>query len=474
MRWNRTCVLVTSCLVAGLPETAAGQGRPPDSGPPVPPALTVEVDCAGGDSINAALARPAGELTVEIRGFCREDVVVRRDRVTLRGGDPAVDGIRGAGAGDLPGDGVVRVEHARGVRIENLTLTGGARHGLAMLDATAVEVAGCRLVDNARAGLVPTVSSSVFVTDTTISGNGRQGILAFDDSLVQCLRCTIQEPGSAVLAVRGPDVEIRDSTLAGGGIAVLADTGGTVVRLTDTAVTATGFALVAFELTEIHVSGGSLSGGITGEWKSLLVLDGVVQTANPVGNFLDLDSTARLTEQTSLQGDFAVLGASTLLLEKGSTMGGNLACGSASDAFCDDPTRVAGTTSGCASCVKPPPCVATTGREYVISGAADQAAGILVDDFLRVYVNGSLVAEVTCCAPASPIAPAGPIRFTASTGDTLRVVAQDGNTCYSLGALFLQKADRSCLTQLTAPIAGPDCGAEPFGQVFFDQSSTLP
>ena len=120
----------------------------------------------------------------------------------------------------------------------------------------------------------------------------------------------------------------------------------------------------------------------------------------------------------------------------------------------------------------PPPCVATTGAEYVISGGPDPGAEIFVDDILRVFVNAGLVAEVSqggrCCPPVAPI------RFVADTGDILRVQAQDANDCYSLEALWLQKADGSCLTQLTGDIFGPNCGSEPPEQIFFDQNFTLP
>lgn len=117
-------------------------------------------------------------------------------------------------------------------------------------------------------------------------------------------------------------------------------------------------------------------------------------------------------------------------------------------------------------------CDASKGAEYVISGGADPSTGIFVDDILRVFVNGNLVAEVSqggrCCPPEAPI------HFIADTGDLLRVQAQDANNCYSLEALWLQRADGSCLTQLTENIGGPNCGSEPPEQIFFDQTFTLP
>jgi hypothetical protein len=119
-----------------------------------------------------------------------------------------------------------------------------------------------------------------------------------------------------------------------------------------------------------------------------------------------------------------------------------------------------------------PECEPTAGAEYILSGGADPSAGIFVDDYLRVYVNGDLITELTqgghCCPPADPV------HFIASTGDELRVEAQDANECYSLDPLFLQKNDGTCLMQLTEGIDGPDCGNEPPEQIFFDETFVLP
>jgi hypothetical protein len=110
--------------------------------------------------------------------------------------------------------------------------------------------------------------------------------------------------------------------------------------------------------------------------------------------------------------------------------------------------------------------------EYVISGGTDPGAGIFVDDILRVFLDGVLIYEGSqggrCCPPLPPIS------FVASTGDILRVQAQDANQCYSLEALWLQKADGSSLMQLTGDIFGPNCDSEPPEQIFFDQTFTLP
>jgi hypothetical protein len=90
------------------------------------------------ESVNAALRTLARELTIEVRGLRHGNVEVRRDNVTLRGGDPSQDGFRGVGSGDKAGDDVLRVRDARNVRFENsgpgscargMALVGESRHG---------------------------------------------------------------------------------------------------------------------------------------------------------------------------------------------------------------------------------------------------------------------------------------------------------------------------------------------------------
>lgn len=471
--------LATGLALLGPAMAGAQDGGPPGGGPPggaapgppVPAALTVQVDCAAGDSVAAALARPATELTIEISGLCTEDVTVRRERVTLRGTDPAADGLRGAGPGVLPADGVLRIVGARAVRIENLGVTGGARNGLAIVQSLGVTVVNCRISDNARIGLAASGASFVDMADTVLRDNLAGGLAAFDSTVIGCARCTISGGANVALATRSSVIEIEDSTLSGATRGLVANVGA-IVSVNRSALSASRDALFAGELGEISMTGGTLSGAIAGVGKSLVVLDGVQQAAGTWNNVLELDSTAQVTGSSSLSGRFSMMGVSNLLLEAGSTLAGDLSCASGSNAFCEDPARVSGTVTGCAGCVKPPPCVPTVGSEYILSGGSDPNAGIFVDDILRVTVDGVQVAEVhqggRCCTPASPI------RFTASTGGSLTVVAQDANDCYSLESLYLRKADGSCLMQLTDGISGPSCGQEPPGQVFFNQTFTLP
>ena len=114
----------------------------------------------------------------------------------------------------------------------------------------------------------------------------------------------------------------------------------------------------------------------------------------------------------------------------------------------------------------------TTNVEYILSHSPDPFDPIFVDDYIRIYVNGSLIGSYSqsghCCPPLPPI------HFIANTGDVLRIQAQDANECYSLDALWLQKATGSCLTFITGDIYGPNCGSEIPNQIFFDETFILP
>lgn len=87
---------------------------------------TVNVDCSKGKSINKALDqhKNAQSLIVEIEGMRHENVVVTRDSVTLRGANPATDGIQ-AVANATQIDAALWVRGAHQVVDENLKLTGG-------------------------------------------------------------------------------------------------------------------------------------------------------------------------------------------------------------------------------------------------------------------------------------------------------------------------------------------------------------
>lgn len=162
---------------------------------------TVTVDCTRrGASIAKALENPADHLVVEISGFCRENVEIRRGDVTLRGasGDPLADGIEGVVASPTP-LAVVEIWNVDHVFFEDLTLRGG-RSGLAAFGAQRVVISRCRLVDNSTTGALFAAGSNVGAVLSTFSSNA-VGVLTNAGSIFTCQGCTAEDNTSFGVAV---------------------------------------------------------------------------------------------------------------------------------------------------------------------------------------------------------------------------------------------------------------------------------
>jgi hypothetical protein len=330
----------------------------------------VRVDCSKGQSINGALRHKADDLIVVISGLCEENVVVNRERVTLRGADPAADGIRAATL-DTPGSFALLVRSSY-VRVENLRITGGQTYGLVVSHTSgygrfgwgidrAVEVINCRIMDNPGIGLLAEYSS-VRVIDTNFSGNATGGAYASEAGL-SCINCTFTNNGTAlagfveatVTSNRGI-VSLTNSNVTGViGLNVLH--GRAIV--TDSSIATTDVRAVSgFFESEIFLSGSSVIGRIALGQQSHARIEGVTQTANTLGSSgIGLDQGAsfvasnRDAAATTLVGDITLRGFSSAVLRDDSSLNGNLTCIEGSNVACTDPSKVAGTSS-CGLCPK--------------------------------------------------------------------------------------------------------------------------
>jgi hypothetical protein len=162
-------------------------------------ARDISVNCgAPGASIQAALARFPGEpLRVEIRGECRENVVVTRSDVELVGVDPAA-GIR-TPAGDRTGA-PLTIRGSRGIAVHALKLSGGD-FGLVAHDTANhtidVRVEGVSFEDNNHA--LKALRSRIRLVGGQIASE--YGAFVLDYSNVDCFSCDI-EAGDGVLWVQ--------------------------------------------------------------------------------------------------------------------------------------------------------------------------------------------------------------------------------------------------------------------------------
>ncbi len=283
---------------------------------------TVRIDCDRGKTIASALNQEADELIIEISGFCKEDPVIERDFVTIRGAnqDPALDGIHGATPGQVLagtggqeiGETVVTIRGAQGVRLEYLSLGEGLanRTGVAAISGAIATVSNC-VVENSSDGGVAAANGTLFVEDSIVRGNG----------------------GAGALAVVGGQLTLIDTIVLANGLGLISLTGGTIT-----------------------VSGGSIDGSI------FALSDGNIELGgfglDPVAhsapfNLISGDSSLRVSSSSTLAGFFAVADFSNLALRDGSTITGTLNCDGGGDAFCDTPlTQIIG-FSNCGQCPNP-------------------------------------------------------------------------------------------------------------------------
>lgn len=346
--------LAATLLLAAAALTPA-YGQPPGApGPPGggPAARTVTVDCDRGDTVAAALATPAQELTVLIHGVCHEDVVVARDRVTLRGRDPATDGLRGVSASAEPPNAVVRIEGAHQIRLERLSIADGARNGVEVLGSQAITVEGCVIRDHGRDGLQVVDNSFATVTGTEIRDNARAGVTGWDTGLLSCTGCVVTGNRLAVISVYASGLGFEASTLDATQSGVLAANGGQVLLRAGTTVAGPSWALGADSNGSISAFDTTLDGNLFAENASHVRLERVTQPSAPSAFGAVTGNSTLQAIDSSLVNPLLVSSFSNLVLD-GTTSGGPIVCEQGGDAWCSDPALVTGGTSGCGLCVAP-------------------------------------------------------------------------------------------------------------------------
>jgi parallel beta helix pectate lyase-like protein len=119
------------------------------------------VNCGLGQKIGTALTLPAGTpLIIQITGTCNENVVIRRDDVTLQGNptgtvhgvDPTLD--------------TIHMDGTKRTSVINLEVTGGRNGVFGENDAT-FTVQGSSVHDNVQSGIVARAGSTVTVASGT-------------------------------------------------------------------------------------------------------------------------------------------------------------------------------------------------------------------------------------------------------------------------------------------------------------------
>ena len=142
------------------------------------------VDCEAGDTISQILNSPAGsapQLHITISGTCSENVVIRRDDVTLKGKTQA-DGVQGNIA-------LLVTSGAARFRVESLTLQGKFA-GLICSYGSSV-VASDIIVNNSLRGVSAFYNGSCALENSVLSNN-TQGIVVGDSGNIRVRGSTIE------------------------------------------------------------------------------------------------------------------------------------------------------------------------------------------------------------------------------------------------------------------------------------------
>ncbi len=140
-------------------------------------AVTVEVKC--GKKTKAAIAGaltqavPGEPLIVVIKGKCTENVIVTIDDLTLRG-DPK----GGEVVARDPAQDTVRIQGARRVVIDNLTVRGG-RRGVIGVEGASFTVKNNSIIRENQDGVRVSRGSVGTIEESTVEDNSRDGVLVF-------------------------------------------------------------------------------------------------------------------------------------------------------------------------------------------------------------------------------------------------------------------------------------------------------
>ena len=342
-----SCIRVFVCLtlIVSAGGLSLGKKKP----------KTVTVDCTKGQSINAALEANVGEedLVIEIDGICVEDVLIRRDRLTLKGDDPDLDGVEAATTDFTvaPRGAAVAIRDATLVFLEQLKFRGGVGNGVRVTNARRfIRIVDCIFEDNGFAGLV-VVDAEVFVANTTITGPS--GIAVSESGLLTCRDCIVDVSGTALSVNHYSSAIVLDSSLTGGnGVSAIRSS---TVQLFDTDTSGANLSLLSDAGASVFVTRGTLEGRFAALEKSQISLRGVDQA--PLGlnerNVVRGDSYLEVSRNGTLfssLGDTNVRDFGKGILFSGSSVE-DLSCGAGSDVICrGGEALVSSSCAGCAVC----------------------------------------------------------------------------------------------------------------------------
>lgn len=218
--WVRTIILSAMPVIA-VGAIVAGPAKA------VPP-QTVKVNCDKGRTIASALehASPGRPLVIVVSGDCVENVVIRRDDVTLVADTQSSASISPTGDSERP----IIVEGQR-VRIEGFASIHGGQDGILVRRGASADIVGNTIHDAVGAegsrngtGISVSGSSDAQIWNNTIRDNHRQGINILEGSNGDIFNNTIKDNGRyGIVISRTAAADIDGNEITGNGAIFNAD-----------------------------------------------------------------------------------------------------------------------------------------------------------------------------------------------------------------------------------------------------------
>jgi len=254
------------------------------------------VNCDEGQSIQDALEKGRGsaaELYIDVSGSCEEVVTIKRDDVTIDGGETATV------------IGSILVEGGRRISINEITITGGGvgieggdlkltnvvitenSVGVLAVESSHVSIFDSTIENNRLAGIVADVGSNVFVRYTSISEHDEFGIILYSNSTAKVGRSKVN--GNNI------GISVRDSSSLSVGNTDIANNSSTGIE------TDNGASVVVDNNSTI---GSNAGGGIDADLhSSVLIGDSSITNNGNVGIKLQSDSGVRINPNVIVSGN---------------------------------------------------------------------------------------------------------------------------------------------------------------------------
>jgi len=159
----------------------------------------IKVNCDKGESVQAALDKLTEPATIVVTGTCHEYVTIKKDDVSILGGNYLPPN---------PGGTILVVYSARRVSITGVTVTGG-RNGITAAQGGSLTLGNSTISGTSNHGVVSNSGSYLVVYNSTIQDNSQKGVFVGDNSALVLTGYTITgNQTGGVLAQRASSARI--------------------------------------------------------------------------------------------------------------------------------------------------------------------------------------------------------------------------------------------------------------------------